>query len=65
MRSLPSISNVGFFVRPSPEDEMWYWLRTMSTVDKIKELLGPEEVHKFKKSDFKVDRFEIPEILAA
>ena len=56
--------NVGFFVRPSPNDEVWDWLRTTLTIDKIKELLGPEEVHKFGKPELRVDRFEMPGIRA-
>ena len=56
--------NVGFFVRPSPNHELWDWLRTLLTVDKIKELLGPEEVHKFGKPELRIDRFEMPHIRA-
>ncbi|KAF2161202.1 hypothetical protein M409DRAFT_28244 [Zasmidium cellare ATCC 36951] len=56
--------NAGFFVRPSPNEELWDWLRTVLTVDKIKELLGPEEVHKFGKPELRVDRFEMPHIRA-
>ncbi|KAK5684837.1 hypothetical protein LTS10_002912 [Elasticomyces elasticus] len=39
--------NVGFFVRPSPNDELWHWLRSTLTVAKMRELLGPEECAKF------------------
>ena len=56
--------NVGLFVRPSPNNELWDWLRTTLTVEKIKELLGPEEVHKFGKPELRVDRFEMPHIRA-
>jgi hypothetical protein len=56
--------NVGFFVRPSPDNELWDWLRTTLTIAKIKELLGPEEVHKFGKPELRVDRFEMPGIRA-
>ncbi|KAK3705251.1 hypothetical protein LTR37_013412 [Vermiconidia calcicola] len=56
--------NVGFFVRPSPNDELWDWLRTTLTIPKIKELLGPEEVHKFGKPELRADRFEMPGIRA-
>ena len=56
--------NVGFFVRPSPNNELWDWLRTTLTIAKIKELLGPEEVHKFGKPELRVDRFEMPGIRA-
>ncbi|KAH8911392.1 DUF1446-domain-containing protein [Coniochaeta sp. PMI_546] len=48
--------NVGFFVR---RDDEWDWLRSLLTVDKIKELLGPQE-YKGKP----VDRFEIPGVRA-
>ncbi|KAH7129382.1 hypothetical protein B0J13DRAFT_136948 [Dactylonectria estremocensis] len=48
--------NAGFFVR---HDDEWDWLRSFLTVDKIKELLGPEE-YKGKP----IDRFEIPGIKA-
>jgi len=51
-----SDANVGFFVRN--EDE-WEWLRSLLTVEKIKELLGPEE-YKGKP----IDRFEMPNIRA-
>ncbi|KFY65081.1 hypothetical protein V496_02826 [Pseudogymnoascus sp. VKM F-4515 (FW-2607)] len=48
--------NNGFFVR---HDDEWDWLRSLLTVDKIKELLGPEEyVGK------PIDRFEIPNLRA-
>ena len=56
--------NVGFFVRPSPDNELWDWLRTTLTINKIKELLGPEEVHKFGKPELRADRFEMPGIRA-
>jgi hypothetical protein len=48
--------NVGFFVR---HDDEWDWLRSLLTVDRIKELLGPEE-YKGKP----IDRFEIPGLKA-
>jgi len=48
--------NVGFFVRN--EDE-WEWLRSFLTIEKVKELLGPEE-YKGKP----IDRFEMPNIRA-
>ncbi|RDW65637.1 acyclic terpene utilization AtuA family protein [Aspergillus mulundensis] len=44
--------NNGFFVR---HDDEWDWLRSFLTIDKIIELLGPEE-YKGKP----IDRFEIP-----
>jgi hypothetical protein len=47
--------NVGFFVR---NDDEWDRLRSFLTVDKIKELLGPEEAAKA----HKVDRFEMKNI---
>lgn len=48
--------NNGFFVR---HDDEWDWLRSLLTIDKIKELLGPEEyVGK------PIDRFEIPHLKA-
>jgi len=63
---LPKASdwNVGFFVRPSPNNEVWDWLRTILTVDKIKDLLGSNEVHKFGKPELRIDRFEMPGIRA-
>lgn len=48
--------NVGFFVR---NDDEWDWLRSFMTIDRVKELLGPEE-YKGKP----VDRFEIPGVRA-
>ncbi|OIW28422.1 DUF1446-domain-containing protein [Coniochaeta ligniaria NRRL 30616] len=48
--------NVGFFVR---NDDEWDWLRSLLTVDKIKELLGP---HEYKGKP--IDRFEIPGVRA-
>lgn len=56
--------NVGLFVRPSPNDELWNWLRTLLTIPKIKELLGPEEIHKYGKPELRIDRFEMPKIRA-
>jgi hypothetical protein len=46
--------NVGFFVR---HDDEWDWLRSFLTVDKIKEILGPEE-YKGKP----IDRFEMANV---
>ncbi|KAL2754598.1 hypothetical protein ACRALDRAFT_1063396 [Sodiomyces alcalophilus JCM 7366] len=48
--------NVGFFVR---HDDEWDWLRSFMTIDRVKELLGPNE-YKGKP----IDRFEIPGINA-
>lgn len=48
--------NNGFFVR---HDDEWEWLRSFLTIEKIKELLGPQE-YKGKP----IDRFEIPNIRA-
>ena len=48
--------NVGFFVR---HDDEWEWLRSMLTVSKIRELLGPEE-----DKGKLIDRFEMPNIKA-
>lgn len=48
--------NNGFFVR---HDDEYDWLRALLTIEKIKELLGPEE-YKGKK----IDRFEIPGVRA-
>ena len=48
--------NNGFFVR---YDDEWDWLRSFLTIDKIIELLGPEE-YKGKP----IDRFEMPHIKA-
>lgn len=48
--------NVGFFVR---HDDEYEWLRSLLTMEKIKELLGPEEY-----TGKPVDRFEMPNIRA-
>ncbi|ERT00217.1 uncharacterized protein SPSK_08869 [Sporothrix schenckii 1099-18] len=48
--------NVGFFVR---HDDEWDWLRSLMTVAKVRELLGPEEDH-----GKPIDRFELPNIRA-
>ncbi|CAK7198100.1 hypothetical protein SEUCBS139899_000758 [Sporothrix eucalyptigena] len=48
--------NVGFFVR---HDDEWDWLRSLMTVAKVRELLGPEEDH-----GKPIDRFEMPNIRA-
>jgi hypothetical protein len=54
--------NCGFFVRPSPDNELWDWLRTTLTINRVKQMLGPEELGRF--SDGRVDRFEMPGIRA-
>jgi hypothetical protein len=51
-----SDANVGFFVA---DTEQWDWLRSMLTVDKLKEMLGAAEY-----SGGRVDRFEMPHIRA-
>lgn len=48
--------NVGFFVR---HDDEWDWLRSVLTVGKIRELLGPQE-----DSGKPIDRFEMANIRA-
>jgi hypothetical protein len=48
--------NVGFFVR---HDDEYEWLRSVLTVAKIRELLGPEE-----DKGKPIDRFEMPNIKA-
>ncbi|OAA62526.1 hypothetical protein SPI_04066 [Niveomyces insectorum RCEF 264] len=50
-----SDANVGFYVR---HDDEWDWLRSLLTVDKIKQLLDEEYV------GGKIERFEIPGIRA-
>jgi hypothetical protein len=50
-----SDANVGFYVR---NDDEWDWLRTLLSVDKIKELLEEEYI------GGKIERFEIPGIRA-
>ncbi|KAK1078095.1 hypothetical protein LTR33_007522, partial [Friedmanniomyces endolithicus] len=50
-----SDANIGFFVR---QDDEYQWLRSLLTIPKIKQLLGPEYNGKG------VDRFEIPGIRA-
>lgn len=46
--------NVGFFVR---NDDEWDWLRSFMTIDRVKELLGPQEY-----LGNPIDRFELPGI---
>jgi hypothetical protein len=52
-----SDANVGLFVR---HDDEWDWLRSFLTIEKIKELLGPEEAAK----PTHIDRFEMKNIRA-
>jgi hypothetical protein len=52
-----SDANVGFFVR---HDDEWDWLRSLLSVDKLKELLGPDEYSVGKR----VDRFEMRNLRA-
>ncbi|OQV10588.1 hypothetical protein CLAIMM_14565 [Cladophialophora immunda] len=49
-------ANVGFFVT---RDDEWDWLRTVLTVDKVKELLGPADY-----TGHGIDRFEMPDVKA-
>ncbi|KAH7079952.1 hypothetical protein BKA63DRAFT_562667 [Paraphoma chrysanthemicola] len=51
--------NCGFFVR---HDDEWDWLRSFMTVDRVKELLGPEEYEG--KGSKPIDRFEMPHLRA-
>lgn len=51
-----SDANVGFFV---PDQDQWDWLRSFLTIEKVKELLGPEEY-----SGGRIDRFEMGNIRA-
>jgi hypothetical protein len=51
-----SDANVGLFV---PDAEQWEWLRSLLTIQKLKELLGPHEY-----DGGRVDRFEMPNIRA-
>lgn len=51
-----SDANVGFFVS---DDEQWDWLRSFLTIEKLKELLGPEDW-----SGGRIDRFEMKKIRA-
>lgn len=44
--------NCGFFVRHNDE---WGWLRSFMTIDRVKQLLGPEEY-----TGKPIDRFELP-----
>lgn len=48
--------NVGFFMR---NDDEWDWLRSFMTIERVKQLLGPEE-YKGKP----IDRFEVPHLRA-
>ncbi|KAJ5670869.1 uncharacterized protein N7477_006232 [Penicillium maclennaniae] len=50
-----SDANTGFFAR---NDDEWHWLRSLLTVAKMKELLGPEY------NGQPIDRFEMPAIRA-
>jgi hypothetical protein len=51
-----SDANVGLFVS---DDQQWEWLRSLLTIEKLKELLGPAEY-----SGGRVDRFEMANIKA-
>ena len=51
-----SDANVGFFVAT---DEQWDWLRSILTIEKLKELLGPEEY-----SGNRIDRYEMANVRA-
>lgn len=51
-----SDANVGFFVTTN---EQWHWLRSLLTVEKFKELLGPKEY-----SGGRIDRFEMGNLRA-
>jgi hypothetical protein len=51
-----SDANVGYWVR---HDDEYSWLCSLLTVEKIKELLGPEEY-----TGAPIDRFEMPNIRA-
>ncbi len=51
-----SDANVGFFV---PNQEQWDWLRSLLTIEKLKELLGPDEY-----AGGRIDRFEMGNIRA-
>lgn len=51
-----SDANVGFFV---VTDEQWDWLRSLLTIEKLRELLGPAEY-----SGNRIDRFEMANIRA-
>lgn len=51
-----SDANVGFFV---PDAEQWDWLRSFLTINRLKELLGPEEY-----SGARIDRFEMQNLRA-
>jgi hypothetical protein len=50
-----SDANVGLFVE---NDDEWEWLRSLLTVEKIKQMLGPEY------NGRKIDRFEMPGLRA-
>lgn len=51
--------NCGFFVR---HDDEWDWLHSFLTIDRIKQLLGPEEYEV--KGSKPIDRFEMPNLRA-
>ena len=48
--------NVGFYVR---NDDEWDWLRSFLTVQRVTQLLGPQEY-----TGNAIDRFEMPGIRA-
>jgi hypothetical protein len=50
-----SNANLGLFVR---HDDEWDWLRSLMSVDKLRELLGKDDKNK------RIDRFELPNINA-
>jgi hypothetical protein len=51
-----SDANVGFFVS---DNEQWDWLRSFLSIEKFKELMGPDEL-----SGGRIDRFEMTNIRA-
>ena len=54
-----SDANVGLFIAHDADDEQWNWLRSLMTIDRLKNLLGPHEY-----SGGRIDRFEMKNIRA-
>ncbi|KAH7024550.1 uncharacterized protein B0I36DRAFT_366489 [Microdochium trichocladiopsis] len=54
-----SDANVGLFVSHDAGGDVWQWLRTFLTIDRLKQLLGPHEY-----SGGRIDRFELENIRA-
>ncbi|KAJ3853584.1 hypothetical protein EV368DRAFT_73390 [Lentinula lateritia] len=59
-------ANVGFWVR-NADSEAWPWLRSLLTIDKLRELLGKDAYpphDQFQSRPYQITRFEMPHIHA-